>query len=105
MVGRAQKLHGMRSGLYGGCSNGVPPINIFQAKHRIQFDIKIQKGCNNMKNVFGRCVLCFHPSSALISPPKTSKRLFLSHSVFILFWEHEDYKLFIPRCYFNTWKR
>jgi hypothetical protein len=25
------------SGLYGGCSNGVLPIQFFQAKHRIQF--------------------------------------------------------------------
>jgi hypothetical protein len=37
MVGRAQKSHGVRSELYGGCSNGVPPINFFQAEHRIQF--------------------------------------------------------------------
>jgi rRNA maturation protein Nop10 len=27
----------VRSGLYGGCSNGVPPIHFFQAEHRIQF--------------------------------------------------------------------
>jgi hypothetical protein len=25
-----------QSGLYGGCSNGVPPIHFFQAEHRIQ---------------------------------------------------------------------
>jgi hypothetical protein len=37
MVGKAQKSHGARSGLYGGCSNGVPPIHFFQAEHRIQF--------------------------------------------------------------------
>jgi hypothetical protein len=37
MVGKAQKLHGVRSGLYGGCSNEVPPIHFFQAEHRIQF--------------------------------------------------------------------
>jgi hypothetical protein len=36
-VGKAQKSHVMRSKLYGGCSNGVPPINFFQAEHRIQF--------------------------------------------------------------------
>jgi hypothetical protein len=36
MVGKAQKSHGARSGLYGGCSNGVPPIHSFQAEHRIQ---------------------------------------------------------------------
>jgi hypothetical protein len=37
MVAEAQKSHGARSGLYGGCSNGVPPIHFFQAEHRIQF--------------------------------------------------------------------
>jgi hypothetical protein len=35
MVGKAQKSHGARSGLYGGCSDGVPPIHVFQAEHRI----------------------------------------------------------------------
>jgi hypothetical protein len=28
MVEKAQKSHGVRSGLYGGCSNGVPPISV-----------------------------------------------------------------------------
>jgi hypothetical protein len=28
MVGRAQKSHGERFGLYGGCSNGVPPFSV-----------------------------------------------------------------------------
>jgi hypothetical protein len=37
MVGKAQKSHGARSGLYGGWSKGVPPIHFFQAEHRIQF--------------------------------------------------------------------
>jgi hypothetical protein len=37
MVGKAQKSHGERSGLYGGCSNGVPLIHFFQAERRIQF--------------------------------------------------------------------
>jgi hypothetical protein len=37
MVGNAQKSHGVRSGLCGGCSNGVPLIHFFQAKHRFQF--------------------------------------------------------------------
>jgi hypothetical protein len=37
MTGKAQNLHGVRSGLYGRCSNGVPLIHFFQAKHRIQF--------------------------------------------------------------------
>jgi hypothetical protein len=37
MVGKAQKSHGVRYGLYGGCSDGLPPIHFFQAEHRIQF--------------------------------------------------------------------
>jgi hypothetical protein len=37
MVEKAQKSHGVRSGLYGECSNGVPPIHFFQTEHRIQF--------------------------------------------------------------------
>jgi hypothetical protein len=37
MVGKAQKSHGARSRLYGGCSDGVPQIHFFQADHRIQF--------------------------------------------------------------------
>jgi hypothetical protein len=37
MVGKAQKSHGARSGLYGGYSNGVPPSYFFQTEHRIQF--------------------------------------------------------------------
>jgi hypothetical protein len=37
MVRKAQKSHGVRSGLYGGCSIGVPPIHFFQAEQRIQF--------------------------------------------------------------------
>jgi hypothetical protein len=37
LVRRVQKSHGVRSGLYGGCSDGVPLIYFFQAKHRIQF--------------------------------------------------------------------
>jgi hypothetical protein len=36
MVGKAQKSRGMRSGLYGGCSNAVLSIHFFQAEHRFQ---------------------------------------------------------------------
>jgi hypothetical protein len=36
-VGKAHKSHGDRSGLYGGCSNGVPPIHFFQVEYGIQF--------------------------------------------------------------------
>jgi hypothetical protein len=28
MVGKAQKSHGAKSGLYGGCCNGIPPISM-----------------------------------------------------------------------------
>jgi hypothetical protein len=34
---KSRNRMGRRSGLYGGCSNGVPPIHFFQAEHRIQF--------------------------------------------------------------------
>jgi hypothetical protein len=35
MVGKAQKLHEVRSALYGGYSNGVLLIHFHQAEHRI----------------------------------------------------------------------
>jgi hypothetical protein len=34
---KPRNLVGVTSGLYGGCSNGVPPIHFFQDEHRIQF--------------------------------------------------------------------
>jgi hypothetical protein len=34
---KAYKSHGAKSGLYGGCSNEVPPIHFSQAENRIQF--------------------------------------------------------------------
>jgi hypothetical protein len=37
MVGKTQKFHGARSGLYGGCSDGLVPIHFFQVENRIQF--------------------------------------------------------------------
>jgi phage/plasmid primase-like uncharacterized protein len=37
MVEKAQKSHGARFGLYGGCSDGVPSVHFFQAEDRIQF--------------------------------------------------------------------
>jgi hypothetical protein len=37
MVEKAQKSHGARYELYGGCSNGVSPIHFFQPEQRIQF--------------------------------------------------------------------
>jgi hypothetical protein len=35
MVGKAQKSHETRSGLYSGCSDGVAKIHFFQAEDRI----------------------------------------------------------------------
>jgi hypothetical protein len=32
MVGKAQKLHGVRSGLYGGCSNEVLLVHFFSSR-------------------------------------------------------------------------
>jgi hypothetical protein len=37
MVGKAQKSYAARSGLYGGYSDGVPPIHFLHAEHRLQF--------------------------------------------------------------------
>jgi hypothetical protein len=39
--------------LYGGCSNGVPPIHFFQAEHRIQFRsrlFQVWKGSSESRN-------------------------------------------------------
>jgi hypothetical protein len=41
MVGKAQKSHGARSGLYGGCSNGVPPIHFFQLNTKFNSDLAL----------------------------------------------------------------
>jgi hypothetical protein len=41
--GKAQKSHAARSGLYGGCSNGIPPIQFFQTEHRIQFTSRLMR--------------------------------------------------------------
>jgi hypothetical protein len=37
MVEKAQKSHGVRSELFGECSNGVPPIHFFKTENRIKF--------------------------------------------------------------------
>jgi hypothetical protein len=52
MVGKAQKSHGARYGLYGGCSNGVPPIHFFQAECKIQFRSRPMRflGFSNYEN-------------------------------------------------------
>jgi hypothetical protein len=39
MVGKAQKSHGTRSGLYGGCSNGVPQIHFSKPKTEFNSDL------------------------------------------------------------------
>jgi hypothetical protein len=49
MVGKGYKSHGARSGLYGGCSNGVPTIHFFQAEHRIQFRLMLLTEHHAMK--------------------------------------------------------
>jgi hypothetical protein len=43
MVRKAQKSHGARSGLYGGCSNGVLPVHFFKTEHRIQFRSRLMR--------------------------------------------------------------
>jgi hypothetical protein len=54
MVGKAQKSHGARSGLYGRYFNEVPLIHVFQAEHRIHF------------------ISCPHAISAIFQPRKGS---------------------------------
>jgi hypothetical protein len=39
MVWKAQKSHGVRSGLYGGCSNGVPQIHFFNPNTEFSSDL------------------------------------------------------------------
>jgi hypothetical protein len=39
MVGKAEKSHGARSGLYGGCSNGIPPIHLFKPNTEFNSDL------------------------------------------------------------------
>jgi hypothetical protein len=39
MVGKAQKSDRARSGLYGGCSNGVPPIHLFASRTKNSIQI------------------------------------------------------------------
>jgi hypothetical protein len=35
MVGKAQKLHVVRSGLYGGCTNGFPLIHFLNTEYNL----------------------------------------------------------------------
>jgi hypothetical protein len=39
MVGKVQKSHGPSSGLYGGCSNGIPAINISKPNTEFNSDL------------------------------------------------------------------
>jgi hypothetical protein len=39
MDGKAQKSHGARSGLYGGRSNGVPPIHFSRPNTEFNLDL------------------------------------------------------------------
>jgi hypothetical protein len=41
MVGKAQKSHGSMSGLYGECSNGVPPIHFFPSRTQNSVQISL----------------------------------------------------------------
>jgi hypothetical protein len=43
MVGKAQKSHEARSGLYDGCPDRVPPIHFFQGEHRIQLRSRLMR--------------------------------------------------------------
>jgi hypothetical protein len=87
MVGKAQKSHGARSGLYGGCSNGVPPIHFFRAEHRIQFgsrpcDLWTFEVINGLQHVFEKwverckkCIACqgrYFEEETVIAPPQVS---------------------------------
>jgi hypothetical protein len=92
MVGKAQKSHGARSGLYGGCSYGVLPIHFFQDEHRIQFrsrpmrflssEAKNFEVINGLQHVFEkwveRCKKCFacqgryFEKETVTAPPQSS---------------------------------
>jgi hypothetical protein len=62
MVGKAQKSHGARSGLCGGCSNGVPPISVsasiatFQSRNA---DASLRLLCHPKKGSFKTAVTQF----------------------------------------------
>jgi hypothetical protein len=94
MVGKVQKSYGARSGLYGGCSVGVPPTHFFQAEHRIQFTSRPMRflGLSNhekgaaRQEILPREVLRKRPSSHLHKVPtrsnKVSPRTFQTSIVF-----------------------
>jgi hypothetical protein len=83
MVGKAQKLHWLSSGLYGGCSNGVPPnsmstsIATFQSRNA---DAPLRLLSHPKKGSFKMTVTPFSRSgwsvlrSALLAKGGTSKK-------------------------------
>jgi hypothetical protein len=88
MVGKAQKSHGTRSGLYGGCSDGVPPISVtasiatFQSRNA---DAPLRLPHHPKKGSFKTTETPFSRSgwsvvrSALLTKVGTSKKRPLSH--------------------------
>jgi len=65
MVGKAQKSHGVRSGLYGGCSNGVPPISVSASIATFQLhsaDSPIRLFCHPKKGSFKMTITPFSRS-------------------------------------------
>jgi hypothetical protein len=84
MVGKAQKSHGTRSGLYGECSEGVPSINFFQAEHRIQLSSEARnfEVINCLQHVFEKwvehfkkCIACqgrYFKKETVTTPPQSS---------------------------------
>jgi hypothetical protein len=59
MIRKAQKLHGARAGMYGGCPNGVPPIHFFPSRtqnsiqispHAISGLFQPRKGSSEARN-------------------------------------------------------
>jgi hypothetical protein len=83
MVGKAQKSHGARSGLYGGCSDGVPPISVSASIATLQSrnaDIPLRLPRHPKKGPFKTTVTPFSRSgwsgvrSASLAEGGTSKR-------------------------------
>jgi hypothetical protein len=67
MVGKAQKSDGERSGLYGGCSDGVPPIHFSQAEHRIQFRWILIVNLCNLSHVMCTVIFVVYASITAVS--------------------------------------
>jgi hypothetical protein len=102
MAGKAQKSHGVRCGLCGRCSDGVPLIHFFQAEHRIQFRshpmwflgfFKHEKGAPRHEiskwsmvcSMFSKSGQSF-VRNALLTKGGTSKKRLSSHLHKVLTW-------------------